>query len=98
MSTVAPGGLDEVIDVLTSDPDAQLLAGGTDFMVEVNFGHRRPRHVVSLHRVAELRGWHRDGDHVVLGAGLRYFEMEVGELARLVPCLAQAARTALWDG
>lgn len=33
------------------------LAGGTDLMVEVNFGHSRPHHVVALRRVEELLEW-----------------------------------------
>jgi CO/xanthine dehydrogenase FAD-binding subunit len=41
----------------------------------------------------ELAGWSRQGDEIVLGAGLTYTEMLEGELAALVPGLAQAART-----
>jgi len=82
-----------VYELLERLPDADLLAGGTDFMVEVNAGRRRPLAVVSLHDVPELRGWRRDGSDVVLGAGLTYTEMLDAEFADLVPCLAQAART-----
>jgi CO/xanthine dehydrogenase FAD-binding subunit len=93
MSVVVPRTLPEVYAALEEEPDAVLLMGGTDLMVEVNFGHRRPMGVVALHRVAELRGWRRDGDRLFLGAGLTYTEMETGELAALLPALAQAART-----
>jgi len=74
-------------------PDAQLLAGGTDFMVEVNAGWRRPSSVLYLGRVPELAGWKRVDGEVVLGAGLTYTEMMSGELPRLLPGLALAART-----
>ena len=50
--TARPTTLAEAFDALDERPDAQLLAGGTDFMVEVNFGHRRPSAVVALRRVA----------------------------------------------
>jgi CO/xanthine dehydrogenase FAD-binding subunit len=61
------------------------LAGGTDLMVEVNFGHRRPDNVVGLRRVAELREW--DGNRI--GAGVTWRRIEdSGPRA-----LAQAART-----
>ena len=93
MSVVVPRSLDEVYAALAAEPDATLLMGGTDLMVEVNFGHRRPSGVVALTRVDELRGWRRDGDGLFLGAGLTYTEMERGELADLLPALAQAART-----
>jgi CO/xanthine dehydrogenase FAD-binding subunit len=93
MAAVAPPTLDDVVAELAAHPDAQLLAGGTDFMVEVNHGIRRPTRVVSLHRVAELAEWHRDGDAVVIGAGVTYAQMIRPDLAALVPSLAQAART-----
>jgi CO/xanthine dehydrogenase FAD-binding subunit len=93
MTVLAPATVREVVTALHHDPELQLLAGGTDFMVEVNFGHRRPPGVISLHRVDELKGWRRDGDSIVLGAGLTYAEMERPPLAGLLPALAQAART-----
>jgi CO/xanthine dehydrogenase FAD-binding subunit len=88
-----PRTLAEALRALDDDPAATVLAGGTDLMVDVNAGRHRPSSVVSLTRVPELRGWHRDGDEVVLGACLTYADMERGELAALVPALAQAART-----
>lgn len=88
-----PRSLDAALRALAEAPDATVLAGGTDLMVEVNAGRRRPSSVVSLTRVPELAGWRREGDELVLGACLTYAEMERGELAALVPALAQAART-----
>ncbi len=58
--------LPDALAALPARPDSHLLAGGTDLMVEVNFGHRRPEHVVAVGRVPELRGWRRDGDAVVM--------------------------------
>lgn len=61
------------------------LAGGTDLMVEVNFGHSRPERVVGLRRVPELAEW--DGNRI--GAGVTWRRIE-----RHGPrALAQAART-----
>ena len=88
-----PRSIAEALRALDADPDATLLAGGTDLMVAVNAGQHRPRSVVSLTRVSELQGWRREADEVVLGSCLTYADMEQGELARLVPALAQAART-----
>jgi CO/xanthine dehydrogenase FAD-binding subunit len=93
VTVAVPQSLGEALGLLAEDPDAQVLAGGTDFMVEVNYGHRQPSTVVSLRRVDEIRGWHREGDTLVLGAGLRYAEMMTSDLAELAPALAQAART-----
>ena len=93
MSTVAPTDLESVIADLAEHEDAELLAGGTDFMVEVNHGHRRPTRVVSLHRVEELRRWTRDGDRLIIGAGVTHATLEGEPFLELVPVLAQAART-----
>jgi CO/xanthine dehydrogenase FAD-binding subunit len=93
MQAVAvPRTVDAAIDALTATPGAVPLAGGTDLMVEVNYGLRRPAGFVVLTAVDELRGWQRDNGDVVLKAGLTYAEME-HELTEVVPALAQAART-----
>jgi CO/xanthine dehydrogenase FAD-binding subunit len=95
VTVAVPRSLDEAFAALAAEPDAHLLMGGTDLMVEVNYGHRRPPAVVALDRVPELRGWERssDGRSVLLRAGLTYTEMESADLAALLPALAQAART-----
>jgi CO/xanthine dehydrogenase FAD-binding subunit len=78
---------------LADDPEAQVLAGGTDFMVEVNHGLRRPESVVAVGSVAELAGWEQQGDRLRLGAALTYTDLGMPDLAALSPGLAQAART-----
>jgi CO/xanthine dehydrogenase FAD-binding subunit len=101
VTTLVPDRLDDALSALADDPGLTVLAGGTDLMVEVNYGHRRPDGVLSLRRLAELRGWHtvpRDGDpvepgEVVLGAATTYTTLLEPRLAALLPALAQAART-----
>ena len=88
-----PAGLTEALELLAADPRPQVLAGGTDFMVEVNYGRRHPAAVMSLRKVDELRGWHRQGERLTMGAGLRYADMLEPEFKTLAPALAQAART-----
>jgi CO/xanthine dehydrogenase FAD-binding subunit len=58
-------------------------------MVEINFGRRRPEHIVAIDRLGELTGIERNG-HIRMGAGVTYTRMlhEVGS-----PALAEAART-----
>lgn len=93
MSVTVATSLAQALDELDRQPDAQLLAGGTDLMVEVNFGHRRPDHVVALRAVPELA---RAGVHngvASLGACTTYARIEHGELAAALPALAQASRT-----
>ncbi len=85
MDVDLPADLDEALAAAAAHPDATLLAGGTDVMVEVNFGHLRPSRVVGLRRVEELTAW--DGPSI--GAGVTYARMEQGPY----PALAQLART-----
>ena len=90
-----PRNVDELVEVFQAHPQAKLLAGGTDFMVEVNLHGRKPDTMSSLRQVKELSEWsvRTSQARITIGAGVPYAEMEVGEIARLVPALAQAART-----
>jgi CO/xanthine dehydrogenase FAD-binding subunit len=91
-----PDTVDDAVEALASDHGATVLAGGTDLMVEVNDGRRRPAStVVVVNRIPELRSWRRDpaSATVTIGAAVSYREIETGPLARLVPALAEAART-----
>ncbi len=95
MSVLFPTSIEEAVAAL-ADPAVQVLAGGTDFMVEVNAGRRRPETVLSLRRIPELRTWQRldaDGPGIRLGAAVTYTDMLGDQLAPLLPALAGAART-----
>jgi CO/xanthine dehydrogenase FAD-binding subunit len=93
MPVVLPTSLEEAVAALGARPDALVLSGGTDLMVEVNDGRRRLEHVVALRHVNELRGWHVDGNELVLGAATTYTDLLAPELKALAPALAAAART-----
>jgi CO/xanthine dehydrogenase FAD-binding subunit len=93
MGVRVPSSLDELLAAVAEEPEAQLVAGGTDLMVEVNFGRRSPAAVLALRSIGELKGWRRHDGALELGAGLTYSEMMEPELASLLPALAQAART-----
>lgn len=82
--------VDEAMAALRSDPKAELLAGGTDLMVEVNFGRKRPQSVIAVDRIAELRELTL-APRVRVGAGVTYTQLlrtGGGSVA-----LAEAART-----
>jgi CO/xanthine dehydrogenase FAD-binding subunit len=90
-----PTSLDEALGALRDDPEAQVLAGGTDLMVEVNFGHRRPASVVALHRVTALRGIDHDAaaGRIRIGAGTTWTDLLAEPIVSAAPALAEAART-----
>lgn len=95
MSVVVATTLDEALHALADEPTASPLAGGTDLMVEVNMGHRRPTGIISINRVAELRTWtiDRDAGTLRIGSAVTYGEIMSDPLAAWVPALAQAGRT-----
>jgi CO/xanthine dehydrogenase FAD-binding subunit len=97
VTVLAPTRLDDAVAALASDPSLTVLAGGTDLMVAVNYGQRRPAGVLSLRRVPELHDWHVEGEghdaQVVLGAATSYTTLLDPALAALLPALAQASRT-----
>jgi CO/xanthine dehydrogenase FAD-binding subunit len=82
--------VDEALAALRADPKAELLAGGTDLMVEVNFGRKRVQNVIAIDRVSELRHMNIAG-RVRIGAGITYSHLlrtGAGSVA-----LAEASRT-----
>lgn len=93
MTVTLPTTIEQAVLALADQPTALVLAGGTDAMVAINAGLSHVSSVVALRDVTELRRWRRDGDDVVLGAGLTYTDLLADDLAELVPALAQAART-----
>ena len=93
MDVLTPGTLDEALRLKAEHPDAWPIQGGTDVMVALNFDRERPRTVLNLNEVAELRGYARENGALRLGSGLTYAEIEHGELRDVVPALAEASRT-----
>jgi len=96
MTVAVPQSLDDAVRLLGDHPDALLLAGGTDAMVEINDGHRRPDGmVIALNRVADLRSWRHDprSGTVIIGSAVTYTELMQDPIATLLPALAEASRT-----
>ncbi len=95
MSVTVPTSLHGALQALADNPDATVLAGGTDLMVELNSGHRQVASVIAVGRVPELRSWSHDSAAGLLhiGAGITYDEIAREPIAQWVPALAQAART-----
>jgi CO/xanthine dehydrogenase FAD-binding subunit len=95
MSVLIPATLAEALSALDETPSSMVLAGGTDAMVEINGGHRRPDSVITVGRLAELRTWTHDVISATLriGAAVTYGELEADHFQRWVPALSQAART-----
>ncbi|MFE0733809.1 xanthine dehydrogenase small subunit [Streptomyces sp. NPDC058855] len=80
--------LADTLRLLRERPDAVVVAGSTDWGVEVNIRSRRARCVVAVDRLPELRELRVTSEHVEIGAALTLTEIE-RRLDGRVPLLAE---------
>lgn len=83
-----PTSLAQVLELLADRPEARLLAGSTDWGVELNIRHARTPLTVAIDRLEELRVLVESDDGIEIGAALSLTEIERG-LAGRVPLLAE---------
>ncbi|MFI1645599.1 xanthine dehydrogenase small subunit [Streptomyces avidinii] len=83
-----PGTLAEALRLLRERPGAVVVAGSTDWGVEVNIRARREKCVVAVDRLPELRSLRVESDHIEIGAAQTLTEME-RRLDGRVPLLAE---------
>jgi xanthine dehydrogenase small subunit len=83
-----PGTLADTLRLLRERPDAVVVAGSTDWGVEVNIRSRRANCVVAVDRLPELRELRVESDHIEIGAAQTLTEIE-RRLDGGVPLLAE---------
>ena len=83
-----PGDLAEALALLAEHPDAVLVAGSTDWGVEVNIRGARTPFAIGIDRLPELRALDIGEDSVEIGAALSLSEVERG-LGGRIPLLHQ---------
>ncbi len=92
MSFIQPASWPEALEARALHPEAVAIAGGTDVLVELNFGRLHPTALLDLSRIGELRTWSRENGHVRVGSGVTYSEI-IAHLVDDLPGLTLAART-----
>jgi CO/xanthine dehydrogenase FAD-binding subunit len=92
MDFLRPTSWPEALAAKAEHPTALPLAGGTDVMVELNFDHRRPTHLLDLTRIEDLYDWETGEHEVRLGASVPYTRI-LRDLRTELPGLAIAAHT-----
>ncbi|MET8151502.1 xanthine dehydrogenase small subunit [Actinoplanes sp. NPDC049668] len=83
-----PAALADALRLLRERPTATVVAGSTDWGVEVNLRGARAECVIAIDRVPELRELVVGADHIEIGAGLTLTEIE-RRLAGRIPLLGQ---------
>jgi xanthine dehydrogenase small subunit len=85
---VRPAGLAEALELLAVHPEAQLVAGSTDWGVELNIRHARAALTIGIDRLEELREFSVGPDRVDIGAALSLSEIEA-RLAGRIPLMGE---------
>jgi 4-hydroxybenzoyl-CoA reductase subunit beta len=87
-----PASLADLLEVRKAYPQAQLLGGGTDLVVNIRRGIVAPPVLIDMTGVAELRAIHADAGRLEIGASATLAEVvqHTGVIAHY-PVVAQAA-------
>ncbi|TWE12991.1 xanthine dehydrogenase small subunit [Rudaeicoccus suwonensis] len=85
---VRPRDLDEALSLLAESPQAQLVAGATDWGVGVNLLRSRAETVIAIDRLPQLRELTETDEAVEIGAALTLSEIE-NRLDGSIPLLAK---------
>ncbi|HEY9286926.1 MAG TPA: FAD binding domain-containing protein [Candidatus Dormibacteraeota bacterium] len=91
MEVLLPRSLDEALAIKAEHPEALPIAGGTDVMVDINFGRLRPPALMDVSRVPDLSTVKQENSHVFLGSGVTYNAIVTGMTA--FQPLVQASRS-----
>lgn len=84
--------LRDAAQLLAAEPGARIVAGGTDLLLDIREGRRRPALLVDISRLAELKSVFCDEAGFFLGAGLTFSELTEEPLVRkYFAALAEAA-------
>lgn len=90
MTVVRPTTLSEAVELRAERPELSPIAGGTDLMVDVNFGRVELSGVIDLTAVRELQGIDRDDRTIRVGAAHSMAEItdRLSDLAALAGAVA----------
>ena len=88
----APDSIEELLELLKTKPNAKLIAGGTDLLLQMKEGTAQPEIVVSLKNVEELGGFSVSKNGYRLGTGMTLRRItRSNELTQNFPGLIYAA-------
>lgn len=87
--------IEDAVRQLAANPQARLIAGGTDVLIQLHHMNGKYRHLVDIHDLAELSGISLLPDGTLrIGSGTTFSQIIDSPLVRrYVPMLAEAAAT-----
>ena len=90
--------LADAINLLADTPQAKLLAGGTDVLIQLHHHNDRYRHIVDIHNLAELRGitLAEDGS-LRIGSATTFTQLIEGNICNGATSADSATPTLIYD-
>lgn len=88
-----PETLAEAVEILGRSPETTgIMAGGTDFMIDLRSGQFKGDRIVDLTGIDELRVLKEEGEFINIGSGVKIEELRQSDLVKAkIPALARAA-------
>ncbi|MBW2610314.1 MAG: FAD binding domain-containing protein [Deltaproteobacteria bacterium] len=92
---LSPSSTQEAVDMLRSyNGEAQIIAGGTDLVLDLSKGTRKAKCLIDIGDIDELKKIDQDGDEIVIGAGVVFSRIISSKLIQeKAYVLAEAAAT-----
>jgi len=94
-----PQALDEALKLLNELDEARVIAGGTDLLIDMRIGRYRPKNIIDINDLNELKYIVDDGNWIRMGALTRLQELIDSEIVReKLPILYEAVyHMASWQ-
>ena len=95
----SPKSAADAVVLLVANPQARVIAGGTDLVPNLRHGIGAPDQLIDLSRINELQQIHRTGKGWVIGAGVTVQHLATcADVQSELPVLAQAAAAVAGPG
>jgi len=89
-----PKNINEAIEAKAKHPDYTILAGGTDTCVLINSDIIKPKGIISISNIPEIRSIDEDNDAIKIGALVTHTEIANNKLTKkYIPALVEACKT-----
>ncbi|MBF0104233.1 MAG: xanthine dehydrogenase family protein subunit M [Deltaproteobacteria bacterium] len=94
MRFLNPSNLHEALTLLSKFPDCKILAGGTDVCVQLRGGGLKPKAILNIWGLNELKNIRDEGRYITIGALSTHTDIIRSPLIhKHIPVLAKACRT-----
>ncbi len=84
----------EAVNLLSKNPDAKLIAGGTDVLIRLREGHPEFSSLIDIHGLEELKFVKNINGDIQIGSGMTFSEIMENEIInKFLPAVSIAAST-----